>query len=555
MDSVGSLRILYVEDDQALARLVQRHLERAGHVITLAYDGGAALAQYAAGTYDVLVVDFELPVLDGLGVIRHLRHEPNVPPILMVTASSDEVVALEALQSGVADYIIKDAQGHYLKLLPVVIRHVVERHRVEKALAQSERLMRTVLDTTPNPIFAKDEAGRYLLANEALAALFRTTADAMLGKTDADFVALGNITPQAAAQFRRDDSQVLQEQRILDIPEERVELPDGSVRWFQTRKSPLAADPAQRCLLGVAVDITQRKLIEQDLAQAQRLEAVGQLAAGIAHEINSPIQYIGDNTRFMQEAFQGFGTLVPALERVLEACKAGPVEEALVTEVEALVHQLDIAYYVEEIPRAVVQSLDGVQRVARIVRAIKEFAHPGSDEKLLIDLNRAVENTLTLARNEWKYVAEMTTDFAADLPLVPCRPNEIHQVVLNLVVNAAQAITEALRERPQQKGTIRVSTRQDGPWVEIAVSDSGIGIPQDIHTKIFNSFFTTKEIGQGTGQGLAIVHSLIVEKHGGTIDFETEVGRGTTFRIRLPLNGQPLAARPTTVPPALRTPF
>ena len=437
---------------------------------------------------------------------------------------------------------IRDEQAQVVAAINLV-DDVTERRCAEKALEESERLMRTVLDANRSLIFAKDESGRYLLANEAMAALYRTTPKAMLGKSDEEFAVQGAITRQMAAQFHRDDAQVIEQQRVLDIAEERVELPDGSIRWFQTRKSPLTVGMARCCVLGVAVDITERKRMEQDLAQAQKLEAVGQLAAGIAHEINTPIQYIGDNTRFLLEAFQGFSDLLTALERLLESCKAGTADEALFHEVEQMLQQADVDYYAEEVPRAVLQSLDGVERVARIVRAIKEFAHPGSEEKQAIDLNRAVENTVTLARNEWKYVADMVTDFAPHLPLVQCRPSDINQVVLNLVVNAAQAIGEALGAGPQHKGTIRVSTRRDGPWAEIAVCDTGRGIPEEIHSKIFNPFFTTKEIGKGTGQGLAIAHSLVVEKHGGTISFDTELKRGTTFYVRLPIDGQAVTAR------------
>ena len=174
--------------------------------------------------------------------------------------------------------------------------------------------------------------------------------------------------------------------------------------------------------------------------------------------------------------------------------------------------------------------------MARIVGAMKEFSHPGVSEKTSIDINRAIESTLTVSHNEWKYVAELVTDLAPDLPLVRCLPGEFNQVILNLIVNAAHAIADTVQNGSATKGTITISTRHRGNWLEIRIADTGPGIPEKIRTRIFDPFFTTKAVGKGTGQGLAIAHSVVVDKHGGTITFETELGRGTTFIIRLPLN-------------------
>jgi signal transduction histidine kinase len=191
-----------------------------------------------------------------------------------------------------------------------------------------------------------------------------------------------------------------------------------------------------------------------------------------------------------------------------------------------------VDYLRGEIPRAIGESLAGVERVSTIVRAMKDFSHPGTEEKTPVDLNRAIESTITVARNEWKYVAELETSFDASLPPVPCLPGEFNQVVLNLIVNAAHAIAAKSSEA---KGRIQVRTRRDAGWADIRVTDSGTGIPEKVRRRIFEPFFTTKEVGKGTGQGLAIARSVVVDKLGGTISFETETGRGTTFIVRLPL--------------------
>jgi signal transduction histidine kinase len=194
----------------------------------------------------------------------------------------------------------------------------------------------------------------------------------------------------------------------------------------------------------------------------------------------------------------------------------------------------DLEYLAEEVPKALAQSMDGIERIATIVRAMKEFAHPGGDEKALEDLNKAIETTVEVSRNEWKYVADVTTDLAADLPLVCCLLGPINQVVLNIVVNAAHAIGDVVKATGQ-KGRITITTRPDGDWVEIRIADTGGGIPDAIRQKIFDPFFTTKPVGKGTGQGLAIARSVVVDKHGGTITVESQVGRGTTFILRLPV--------------------
>ncbi|HYW78319.1 MAG TPA: ATP-binding protein, partial [Thermoguttaceae bacterium] len=282
-------------------------------------------------------------------------------------------------------------------------------------------------------------------------------------------------------------------------------------------------------------EILERKRMELELSQAQKLESIGQLAAGIAHEINTPAQYIGDNTRFLQEAFQEIDHVMEAFHRLLEAARNDTVSDEMVRQLEDLLAAADFDYLTAETPKAIQQSLEGVERVATIVRAMKEFSHPGGEQKERIQLDRAIENTLTISRNEWKYVADVATDFDPSMPAVPCFPSDLNQVILNLVVNAAQAIDEAASQGKTGRGTITVSTRLDGDWAEIRVADTGTGIPEELRTKVFDHFFTTKEVGKGTGQGLTIVYRIVVEKHDGTIRFQTEVGKGTTFIIRLPL--------------------
>jgi PAS domain S-box-containing protein len=283
--------------------------------------------------------------------------------------------------------------------------------------------------------------------------------------------------------------------------------------------------------IAVKRDVTKELEMERQLRQAQKLQSIGQLAAGIAHEINTPMQFIGTNMEFFEEASQGMAELTEAIHEVM-ASSPPAVSEKLRT----IFEKTDWEYHMEEIPAAIEQSKDGLSRVSSIVQAMKEFSHPSSKEKESVVVNSIIETTILVSRNEWKYVSDVTTDLAQDLPAVPCLVDELGQVILNLLVNAAHAIGEKLGENPgDAKGKIHISTRVVDSFVEIAISDDGTGIPLEIRDKIFDPFFTTKEVGKGTGQGLAISHDVITKKHDGTLTFETEEGKGTVFIIRLPV--------------------
>ena len=317
----------------------------------------------------------------------------------------------------------------------------------------------------------------------------------------------------------------------------RYQRPDGKRGFLQLTVSPVKGEGNRwKGYILLGTDITERRMMECQLSHAQKLESIGQLAAGIAHEINTPTQYIGDNLRFLQNAFRDVSRALARHTGLLEIHGKSGMTSELAAQLEAVAKEADLELLREEIPKAIQDSIEGNERVAKIVRSMKEFAHPGTGDKAATDLNKAVESTITVARNEWKYVAEMVTDFDPDLPMVPVLLGDFNQVVLNMIVNAAHAIADVVGDGANGKGTISVRTRRDADWAEIRISDTGTGIPEDVRSRIFDPFFTTKSVGKGTGQGLAISHAVVVEKHGGRITVETEVGTGTTFIIRLPIN-------------------
>jgi len=278
--------------------------------------------------------------------------------------------------------------------------------------------------------------------------------------------------------------------------------------------------------------------LQSELAQAQKLEAIGQLAAGIAHEINTPMQFLGNNARFLQSAFQDLANLLTKYAQLAQAGRSRCVTPELLDEIDAARQEADVAYLTREIPDAIAQSLDGIDRVTNIVLAMKHFSQSGSGNKEPVALNQAIQDTITVSANEWRHVAEMVTEFDSTLPPITCLAGEIKQVMLNVILNAARAIANALGPKTDEKGTITISTRLDGDYVEVRIADTGTGIPQEHRLSVFDPFFTTKEVGQGTGQGLSLAHAVVADNHQGTITFETAVRKGTTFIIRLPIHSE-----------------
>ncbi len=295
---------------------------------------------------------------------------------------------------------------------------------------------------------------------------------------------------------------------------------------------------AEEILLRVNRVLRERALraeslrLQQEKEQASRFEAIGQLAAGIAHEINTPIQYIGDNVQFIGDSFQDVLDLLDKVGALIRDAGVKSLEDGYRNAAETA----DLDFMIREIPVAVEQTREGVDRIKEIIKAMKNFSHPGQEAHAMADLNQCIEATVIISKNEWKYIADLEMDLDENLPEIRCNPGELNQAVLNLIVNACHAVEEKMTGNAGQKGRIGIRTRLRENGVEIEVEDTGCGIPDDVLDRIFDPFFTTKAIGKGTGQGLAITRSIVVKRHNGTIDVETWPGMGTRFVIRLPLS-------------------
>jgi signal transduction histidine kinase len=300
----------------------------------------------------------------------------------------------------------------------------------------------------------------------------------------------------------------------------------------------------------VVSDITdeeRQKQLEIELRHAQKLESVGQLAAGIAHEINTPAQFVGDSVAFLADAFRDLRGLLASYREAVATGGTTPSVAQALAEAEATA---DISFIEENGTKAFERALEGLTRITTLVQAMREFAHPDHREQSPADLNRAITNTLAIARNAYKDVAEVETTLG-ELPQVNCFVSDVNQVFLNLLVNAAHAVEDVVGHGGR-KGRIHVATRRVGGSVRIDVEDSGCGIPEAVRDRVFEPFFTTKEVGRGSGQGLAIARSIVVDKHGGTLTFTTEVGKGTTFTVTLPIDGVAKRAEDSPTPLILR---
>jgi len=446
------------------------------------------------------------PILELLSVTRRISSERNFA-LRAAVSSPDEVGVL--------------VEGFNEMLAQIQL--------TEDALRAAHAESELFINSVPSILIGTDKDGLITRWNQTAAAVFGIASDSIVGQHLRNCGMRRIASEQEAdAWFRVDKVEKHHNVTFERNGEHRcLGLTILNVSHFTGGKG--------NGYLITGADVTEQRVLQEQLQQAQKLEAIGQLAAGIAHEINTPCQYVGDNAKYLQQTWPLVDALLKQCVRLERQSQAGRIDYAELAELARRAEEADLSFLLSEVPQAISQAIEGVERVSRIVRAMKEFSHPGSGERSDTDINHAIETTIAVARNEWKYVADIETHFADKLPLVPCFAGEFNQVILNLLINSAHAIGEVVGNNSGSKGTITVTTKCDDDWAEVQIRDTGAGIPAHIRTMIFEPFFTTKPVGKGTGQGLALAHSVIVKKHNGRIWFESEPGQGTTFFIRLPL--------------------
>lgn len=513
------MRILIADDDVVSRARLAATLRDWGHELEETADGCAAWNAIIQRSPDVAVLDWMMPEMNGIELCRRVRNDAAhaFTYLILLTGRSGHDDVTTGLDAGADDYITKPFNRDELWARLSVAKRILE------ANADSERLLASMSSV----LIGLDDHGRINRWNSLAERVFSIPARHAVGKPLTTCGVLWSDQAQV-------ESLIHSEQTDTRSCELRFRDASGRERLLgitvTTMKQGMDG-AAGRVVLGA--DITERRVLEAQLRQSQKLEGIGQLAAGIAHEINTPMQYIGDNVRYLGDSIAALDALFGEL-LALPMTPSDAVRDRVASLVR-LAEEADVEFLRKDLPVAVTQSLEGVAQVSRIVKAMKEFSHPGSGQKELCDLNHAIETTLMVARNEIKYVADVRLDLDRSLPGVPCLAGEINQVLLNLFVNAAHAIGDVTRDNAGQRGTLTVSTQRLEDAVEIRVIDTGKGIPESIRSRVFEPFFTTKDVGKGTGQGLAMAHATIVGRHGGQLWFDSRIGEGTTFFLRLPL--------------------
>jgi len=500
------VRILYMEDDAGLARLFQKHLERAGYKVDLASDGSSGLALFREGEYDVLAVDYKMPVQDGLQVIESLgAEERRVPPTIMLTANGDEALAVEALKLGASDYIVKDTAGGYIRLLPTVIERLLEKHRLQEAqaeaqeaLRQSEERLRQITASASDAIISFDRHGKVLLFNRSARLILGLTEEDALGKPLESLVhgPFLELYRRSLEQGQSDLRQVVELEILLNdgrsVPVEAS---------FSMAKS--GREPLYTCILR---DITDRLRAQSALQEAARLNATATLAGGIAHQFNNLLFGVLGSTELLQMRLEDRPDAIGRLDMIR--------------------HQ--------------------AERATNLVQQLLAFARRGRYQPVILDVNDTVGKSLTARESELGPEVVVERELSRNLWKVSADPTQLSQVVTNLFENALEAV--------EGQGHIQISTAnyvhgpgsaenkasnreeapeelQAGRYVMLRVDDDGCGMDPATLDQIFTPFFTTKF--KGRGLGMAAVWG-IVQHHGGRIEIESDVGKGTAIRVFLP---------------------
>jgi PAS domain S-box-containing protein len=533
-------RVLCV-DDSATVRTTVEHLLGEQYQFDFACDGAEALEQVRRGAPDAILCDYSMPGMSGMELLVEMQRDPVLAriPFIAMTGAAEGWTASQSIEAGAHDFLTKPFSPQELRArIGAAIRSRLTYKELERQHQELARMhsQLSLSEARSWAVFQSASSGIVIMSVDGTIEEFNPAAEKMFGWKGVDGWGFRFLDIMVAPRSRQyveaviasvieNGAPQLQPQDLFGLRRNGQEFP------MEFRITRLDSIDGRRTCAFVR-DMTEAKQLQLELQQSQKLEAVGRLAAGIAHEINTPIQFIGDNTRFLDDAFKQIISLVQSYRELITKGDRASDE---VHRAEELAEQAEIDYLAEQVPLTVGRTLEGVRRVATIVRAMKEFAHPDQKEMVATDLNRALQATLEVARNEYKYVAEVETAFGP-IPLVTCYAGDLNQVFLNIIVNAAHAMAD-VQKTSGALGKLRIETSHQDGIVVVSIQDTGPGIPELIRDKIFDPFFTTKEVGRGTGQGLTLART-IVEKHHGELTFQSTVGVGTAFFVRLPIDGR-----------------
>ncbi len=533
------LKILIVDDNTVNLKLYKAVLKGSGREILTADSGEIALEVLNEEEYISLVLmDIQMPGMNGFEVVEKIRASDKWKdlPVIFITGfyNSDEF-ALRGYKLGAFDYIYKPVDNDILKnKVNIFLKLQQQQQQLEEQSRQLQRKSKELsiaLEALAEGVIVVDHTGEVVIKNTAAENLIEQEVrnvscnkvfdivEPLLDDSCKDFI-------RSAFSSKNESEQEIKHRQI------KINSTDGSKKIVSASYSLIdLQDGKDKGIIFVFKDITEQIAVENQLVLAQKMESVGRLAAGIAHEINTPMQFVGDNTYFLKDAFEEIISFINKSKDYLSENN-----EDLTLKINELEEEHDIEFLKVEIPVAIERTRSGIERVSNIVRAMKNFAHPGGKKKTKVNINKGIEDTITISRNEWKYTSEIETDFDSSIPPIECLPDELNQVILNMIINSVHAITEKYGKNSPEKGKINIRTALDDNHAVITIKDNGSGIAQENLNKVFDPFFTTKEVGEGTGQGLAIVHDIICNKHNGSLTVDSVNGEGAIFYIKLPLN-------------------
>ncbi len=466
-----------------------------------------------------------------------LQEQGNQSVLAVPLIANDKLLGFIGFDSVSQQKNWADEQVALLRVVADITGSSIVRKRYEQDLADEKELLRVTLRSIAEGLVVVDLEERVINLNRRAEELTGWSSGEAEGKLLADVLKVFNSDANAVIA---NPLQVIADRALTGNQQNELLLVDSSGRKKNisavVAKITDGSDRARGSVIAFQ-DITDRLRVEAQLALAEKLKSIGQLAAGVAHEINTPMQYIGDNMSFLHESFEAASEFIEKLIAYFKSLDRDFADQQM-WEMVKLYDELDVEYRLKEGPLAVKQTLEGVERVSRIVGAMRGFARSGSTGMKSADLNRAIEDTLEVSRNEWKYFSELRLNLDPELPEITCEIDQINQVLLNLIINAAQSIETAVEQKKYDRGEIRLATRVEAGYVVIEIADNGIGINSDIRERIFDPFFTTKDVGRGSGQGLMIAHDIVISRHGGVIDVSSDGGKGAVFRVKLPLKAR-----------------
>jgi len=569
------MEILIAEDDVMILDMLVDFLDTLGHTVMTAQDGREAWHVYQTKPIQMVITDWIMPQMDGLELCSNIRaaSKDHYTYIIVITGKEQKKDLLETLKCGADDYIKKPLDPEELRARIKAGERIIkleEGHRnLQQVLIESRNKLRVVVDSLLEEIVSIDSDFRIVSVNISFVKSKGLDIRATIGTPcfQEKYWDMASFRIQAIMAHARDvfnsglpilirettDAGIQGKRHVelhlLPIMQEigkvvQVAIVSRDVTDEQRKADQIislnqrlqsAVFQIQEKNVKLADTLKELKGTQSQMVQAEKMASIGQLAAGVAHEINNPVGFVSSNLKSLtdyqkdlREIISAYGQLMVRLSSLKDSGLDLPAIEALAAQLRKKASDLDVDFILEDIPSLIEESREGLDRIKKIVMDLKDFSHPGEDVLKISDLNLNLDSTLNIVWNELKYKATIHKEYSADLPQIRCYPQQLNQVFMNILVNAAQAI--------EKQGEIRIVTRETTGYAEIVISDTGQGIPKENLSKIFDPFFTSKEVGKGTGLGLNVAYNII-KKHQGTIDVQSEVGKGTTFTVRIPVNG------------------